>query len=261
MKRTGRKKRTAILMVFLVTALLLASDRHANRALSADSPGTIYVTDYCSDAVTAYPADADGDVAPLPPAPTGLAEPQSVALDQSGRIYAANGCDNLNSEAVVIYGKGSNGNVAPIATIGGSNTGLEEVTAVALDSTGNIYVSGDLTSGAGVAVFAPLGNSTGLLNEAPIATISGTNTGLQDPVDVVLDSMDHIFVLNVEANAVSVFSALGTSRGNLNEAPLATLSGSNTGLDVLPEGGMALDFSGNIYIPNEISAAGWSMPR
>jgi hypothetical protein len=144
MKRTGRKTRTAIVMIFLVIALLLGSDRRANRAFSADSPGTIFVTDLCSDAVTAYPANADGDVAPLPPAPTGLSYPESIAVDKNGSIYVANGCNG----AVVIYAKGSTGNAAPIATIGGSNTGLQVVSAVALDSTSNIYVSGVTASGA-----------------------------------------------------------------------------------------------------------------
>ena len=102
-----------------------------------------------------------------------------------------------------------------------------------------------------VAIFAPLGNSTGLLNEAPLATIGGTLTGFEDPKDIVLDAADHIFVVDDFQNSVSVFSPLGSGRGNLNEAPFATLSGSNTGL-AEPQS-MALDGAGNVYIPNPSS--------
>ena len=83
--------------------------------------------------MTAYPAASTGDVSALAAA-TGLSEPESVAVDENGNIYAANACNGT----VTIYAKGSNGNAAPIATIGGSNTGLELPWGIALDSKGNI---------------------------------------------------------------------------------------------------------------------------
>ena len=246
MKRTERKSRTVILTVLSVVALLLGSARHANRAFSAGSPGTMYVTNACSASVTAYPADASGDVAPLPPPQTGLAIPHSIALDANGRIYVANECAGGNAAAVVIFSMGADGNEAPLATIGGSNTGLELATAVALDSAGNIYVSGVLASGPGVAVFSPLGTSTGFLNEAPIATISGNNTGLEEALNLVLDASNDIYVVDDLQNSVSLFSPLGSNRGNLNPLPLATLRGTSTGLN-MPMG-MALDGNQNVYI-------------
>lgn len=98
---------------------------------------TLFVTDRCSYAVTAYSAGSNGDVSPLAPAPTGLSIPQFVVIDASGRIYVTNTCDG----AVTIYAGGSNGNAAPIAVIGGGNTGLSYPQGIALDSVGNIYVA------------------------------------------------------------------------------------------------------------------------
>src|SRR5208337_1676659 len=105
-----------------------------------------------------------GDIAPLSPAPPGLAKPQFVAFDKNGNFYVTNECN----ATVTIYAKGSS---VPLAIIGGSNTGLAEPEGIAVDSSsGTIYVA-DAT--AAVFVFPPLGSSTGLLNEAPTATIEG----------------------------------------------------------------------------------------
>ena len=109
----------------------------SGRAYSADSTPTLFVTDGCSRAVTAYPAASNGDISPLAPAPTGLAQPQYVAVDKNGNIYATNLC----TRTITIYTKGSKGNAAPIAIIGGSNTGLSSPEGIAVDSGGNIYVA------------------------------------------------------------------------------------------------------------------------
>ncbi len=212
----------------------------SGRAYSADSTPTLFVTDGCSRAVTAYPAASNGDISPLAPAPTGLAQPQYVAVDKNGNIYATNLC----TRTITIYTEGSKGNAAPIAIIGGSNTGLSSPEGIAVDSGGNIYVA-DLGA-ASLFVYPPLGSSTGSLNEAPTATISGSNTGLNAPVGIALDSSRNIYVADANGNSVLVYPPLGSSTGSLNEAPAATISGTNTSLGV-PQG-IALDSSRNIYV-------------
>ena len=75
-------------------------------------------------------------------------------------------------------------NESAIATISGSNTGLSSPFGVALDSSGDIYVADDGPSYNGpgsVFVYPALGSSTGVLNETPSATISGSHTGLYLP--------------------------------------------------------------------------------
>jgi len=47
-------------------------------------------------------------------------------------------------------------------------------------ASGKIYVLNIGTSA--VTAYPPLGNSTGILNEAPVALISGPKTQLRDPV-------------------------------------------------------------------------------
>jgi sugar lactone lactonase YvrE len=246
MNRYAGKVRLGVIAIFCAAALAIVGlHRSGGRAYSADPTPTLFVTDNCSNAVTAYPAASNGDVPPLAPA-TGLTSPVAVAFDASGNIYAANACTGT----ITIYARGSNGNAAPTATIGGSSTGLSAPEGIALDSTtGNIYVAdyGDGNYGSGrVLVFPPLGSSTGPLNEAPTATIYGSNTGLDYAVGIALDSSRNIYVADPGNGSVFVYPALGSSTGLLNELPIATISGANTGLN-LP-GGMALDSSGKIYV-------------
>ncbi|MGA7618511.1 hypothetical protein, partial [Candidatus Binatus sp.] len=257
MNKYGGKVRLGVITLLGVAALAMVGlHRSSGRAYSADSTPTLFVTDNCSGAVTAYPAASTGDVSPLAAA-TGLSEPESVAVDENGNIYAANACNRT----VTIYAKGSNGNAAPIATIGGSNTDLVLPTGIAVDSSGYIYVVDQFYPA--VFVYLPLGSSTGLLNESPTAVIYGSNTDLFYPVGITLDSSGKIYVTDQGDGeddippSVFVYPALSVA-GMLNEAPTATISGSNTDLEV--PFGIALDSSGKIYVTDEGAASVFVYP-
>ena len=66
-------------------------------------------------------------------------------------------------------------------------------------------------------VYPALGNSTGLLNEVPLVTISGSNTGLSYPEGIALDSSNNIYVADNSANSVFVYPA--GSNGNVAPSP------------------------------------------
>ncbi len=254
MKKYAGKVRIGVIAIFCGLAFAIVGlHRSSGRAYSGDPTPTLLVSDVCSYAVTAYSAASNGDVSPLTPVPTGLSAPQFVTIDASGNIYATNACTNT----ITIYAAGSKGDAAPIAIIGGPNTGLSDPAGIALDSNLNIYVA---NAGApGVSVYQPLGSSTGLLNEAPIATISGSNTGLTYPQGIAVDSTSgNIYVADEGATSVYVYPALGSSTGPLNEAPTATISGLDTGLSS-PEG-IALDSSLNIYVADESASSVYVYP-
>jgi sugar lactone lactonase YvrE len=221
---------------------IVGIDRSSDRAYSAGPTATIFATDVCSDAVTAYSAASNGDVSPLVPAPTGLSDPQFVAFDASGNIYVTNSC----TATVTIYPKGSNGDAAPVAVIGGSKTGLSLPGGIALDANGKIYVTDN--GATKVFVYPALGSSTGQLNEAPTATISGSKTKLTSPYGIALDSSGKIYVAD-NAGSVFVYPKLGSSTGTLNEAPTDTITGVDTGL--INPYGIALDASDNIYVADD----------
>jgi len=96
--------------------------------------------------------------------------PWDVAIDASGKIYVA----NKNTPSITVYAASPSGtlNEAPLATIAGSNTGLNGPTGVAIDASGKIYVAN--ASAATITIYAA--NPSGALNEAPLATITGINS-------------------------------------------------------------------------------------
>jgi hypothetical protein len=90
----------------------------------------------------------------------------------------------------------------------------------------------------------------GTLNQAPLATIAGQNTGLNIPTGIAVDASGNIYVANpgnaAGGGSVTVYAA--NPSGTLNEAPLATISGGSTG--VASPKGVAVAADGKIYVAN-----------
>jgi hypothetical protein len=135
-------------------------------------------------------------------------------------------------------------NEAPLATIA---TSVIVRSGIAVDASGKIYV----TSSDDSSIIVYPANPRGAINGTPLATIKGSNTGLERPGGIALDASGNIYVTNsltlpgnVIVGSINVYPA--NPVGVLNEAPLATISGSNTGLNPGPSG-IALDSSGKIY--------------
>jgi hypothetical protein len=245
----------------------------SNAALQApygiafDSRGNIYAANLIGGAsgagsVTIYPAGHRGNAAPLVTITgdhTGLGEPLGIAVDATGKIYVANligGADATGS--VTVYSPGSAGDAPPLVTIAGANTKLNSPAGITLDSAGNIYVKAfasyaDSTSFGSVLVYPPVRNSRGLLNEAPMAGISGPDTGLHYswPEGLAFDSKGNLYAVNFNypnQSTITVYP-LASGSGILDKAPIATIAGPDTQL-VNPTG-VALDKKGNIYVANE----------
>src|SRR5580704_4529795 len=123
----------------------------------------------CADNISSGPS------APQVPWPLTLVSRVQVSPAASCTTRACIYVTNEGNNSVTVYAKRANGNIAPLWTIYGSNTGLNLPVGIALDASRNIYVT---NSGANtVTVFAAGANG----NVAPIRTISGGNTGLSTP--------------------------------------------------------------------------------
>ena len=175
--------------------------------------------------ITVYPFTANGNVAPTAVIEgssalsnsTALSLPAAIALDPHNNIYVA----NLVSNAITIYAAGSNGDVAPMATLKGSNTQLGYPTGIAAVpcAAGDFYVA---NSGTATVTFYNIPNPSGTLNVAPTRTIAGSNTGLFDPWAVVADGNGNVYVANAGANTILEFGP----GANGNVAPIKTISSS-----------------------------------
>jgi sugar lactone lactonase YvrE len=153
--------------------------------LALDSAGDLYVLndnggDDKNGSITVYPPGANGNVAPkatIADKNTQLNTARGLALDSAGNIYVTNAS---GKDTVTIYAAGKFGNVAPVKIISGADTGLNLPHGIGVDSDGTIYVSNDGSDNKGVdTVTVYAAGSSG--NAKPIATISGSLTGLEKP--------------------------------------------------------------------------------
>ena len=167
----------------------IATIRGAATTLSApadvalDTSSYIYVSNNNASSgggwIAIFAPNSNGNIAParlIQGGSTGLNEPEGIALDASGNLYAANRAAN----SITVYAAGANGNVAPLRTISGSKTGLNSPTGVTVDSNGYVYVANNRTPSITVYASAATGNV------APVRTISGSSTGLNQPYGVTL---------------------------------------------------------------------------
>jgi sugar lactone lactonase YvrE len=191
--------------------------------MGVDASGKIYVA--YPGTIEVYAAHPVGTVttpiATITGSNTHLAEVHSIAFDAAGRIYAT---DNVYGIDVFAPNPVGTLNEAPVANIPrNTTTTLSYPWGIALDASGKIYT---LDTGR-ILVFPA--NPVGTVSETPLATIAGTNTGLDGGNDgMSLGPTGIIYAVNRNASTITEYSA--NPSGTLNETPIVTISGSNTGL-------------------------------
>jgi hypothetical protein len=224
--------------------------------IALDSEGNIYVTSevwnagaYAGDSVVVFSAGSKGNASPIAiiAGPhTKMRGVHSIAVDSIGSIYV--GAIEPAPVGVRIFAAGSNGDVGPRAAIGGSNTELQGANGIAVSPKGALFVgnSSPLSKGNAVIVF-PAGSNG---NVTPSAVISGDNRD-NGPVGVALNPRGNIYVLNAARFDVPANIRIYSAGSNGNVPPIATISGSNTGLDGRAVRGIALDSKENIYVTSD----------
>ena len=93
------------------------------------------------------------------------------------------------------YAVSSTGNVAPVRTIIGSNTGLTGADGILVDKSGDLYVANCTgcfqSSGSADSIFEFAPGANG--NVAPIRSITGSNTNLYGTTEIFLDAAGNIY--------------------------------------------------------------------
>lgn len=156
--------------------------------LAIDSNNLLYVANSKTATIDIFPAGSSTMQAQIGGSNTGLGGPgtsalplDTVAVDASRNVYVFDAKTATISE----FAAGAAGNVAPIRTISGSNTGL---------SGGNGFSFGLAVSKASGEIFVSNPGSNAILgfaatasgNVAPIQSIAGSATGLADPLGLAL---------------------------------------------------------------------------
>ena len=161
----------------------------------------IVVASTGNDSIRAFGRTASGDVVPLrvlSGADTGLAG----GGGQVPRVDTTNNeliVTNAFTNSVLVFTRTASGNVVPLRTIAGAATGLNVPVGVYVDEDvnlvfGNNEIGVANLSGNSILVFSRTVDG----NVAPLRTISGPLTGLNQPVQLALDRLnDEIFVVNL----------------------------------------------------------------
>jgi hypothetical protein len=133
----------------------------------------------------------------------------------------------------------SNGNIAPVSTISGTNTQLSSPQHLFLDTANDrLYVANQ--GGSSVLVFDGVSTQSGTINSAPTRAIFGNATGLVAPIDVALDPVNNLLYV---ADGTSILVFAGASTVNGNTPPVHNI---NMGVSI---GGLFLDATNNqLYV-------------
>jgi hypothetical protein len=149
--------------------------------LAIDSNNLLYVANSKTATIDIFPAGSSTMQAQIGGSNTGLVAPGTVAVDAARNVYVF----DTQTATISEFAAGAHGNVAPIRTIAGSNTGLGGGNGfsfgIAVSKTsGEIFVSNPGSN----AILGFAANATG--NSAPIQTITGSSTRLSDPLGLAL---------------------------------------------------------------------------
>jgi hypothetical protein len=151
-------------------------------------------------------------------APAGRTKAATSSCGVTHCIYVANDTGSY-ADSITVYPLNANGNVTPVQSISGANTGLSYPAGVAVDQGGNVYVTNSSYPVASITVYAPGANG----NIAPIRTIEGSSTDLHSPRGIAVNSKGEIYVADAGAQSVLVFAA----GANGNVAPSRTVPASH----------------------------------
>jgi len=220
-------------------------------SMAFDGNHNLYVSNYNpttnSSSITVFSVGSQGNVAPtlaISGSNTQLGVVSGIAVDSSLNIYVSN-CSNTSpncstgTSSILVFAKNANGNVAPMATIGGPQTLLAGPRGLGFDIAGNLWVANS-----GNASVTQYSNPSQGGNLTPKTIIQGSATNLQTPSDVIIDASSNIYVADSTQNAIYVFAASAAG----NASPIRTIQGSNTKLNA--PSGIALAADGTLYVAN-----------
>lgn len=216
------------------------------------SSSNIYVANSCNNSVTLYPIGSQGAGAPLTriigPS-TSLNQPSGLATSPgAGVFWVANKTSNSLNEYPLGLGLTGDNDIAPIARVRGSNTGLNGPDGIATDVFGNIYVANATANSVTIYSSSAIGNAV------PMATISGALTTLNNPGSIAVDENGVIYVANGAGSgtpSILEFAPVNNVTPNGNIAPTTVISGSNTAL--ANNNALAVDASSDLYVAPTIS--------
>jgi uncharacterized delta-60 repeat protein len=180
----------------------------------------------------------------------------AIAVDGSGNVYVtgiSTGSTSFSDYATVKYN--SAGQEQWAARYNGPVNGTDEAFSVAVDASGNVYVTGQSLSGSNYDYATIKYNSSGVQQWA--ARYNGPQNSIDNAAVVRVDGSGNVFVTGSSTGSGSGLD-FATVKYNSSgqEQWAARYNGTNNSDDVPSD--MALDGSGNIFITGGSSSTGSS---
>ncbi len=173
-----------------------------------------------------------GNVAPvrtIAGAATRLSSPAGIAVVGSEVFVVNYDGFGLNGRAsIAVFARNANGNVAPVRTIEGLNTGLFLPQGIVSDGFGRIYVANSYFNQPTLPGAVLAFNAADSGNVAPFLTLAGDATALCHPIEIAFDDIAHeLTVANGGGcrDAVTVYDLTKfPGAGTVNQAPVRRLA-------------------------------------
>ncbi len=182
-------------------------------AIAVDGSGNVIVAGSVSGSATGYDfavVKYDSGGAPLwarTYSDAGLFDQaNAVTVDSAGNIYATGYAANVagsntgNDYVTIKYDSG--GTRQWIATYNGAGNGDDEAKAIALDSSGNVYVTGYVTNNSSGIDFATIKYSNAGVQQQ-ILTYNGTGNGGDQAVSLAVDVNGSVYVAGTSLGATT----------------------------------------------------------
>jgi hypothetical protein len=183
----------------------------------------------------------------------------AIVGDSSGNVYVTGGSHGLGTDldyATIMYS--SAGAEQWVARYNGPAYGWDRAAAIARDSSGNVYVTGQsLGLGTDFDYATVKYDSTG--QELWVARYNGPGNGEDDAVAIVIDDSGNVYVTGQSLGADTAFDYATVKYDSAGQE--LWVARYNTGVHFLPYYGlvhaMAIDNSGNIYVTGRSPGTSW----
>ena len=176
-----------------------------------------------------------------------LGAPYGVAVDSSGNLFVADNGSGVVREILAGTGGALPGKISAFPTVITVASGFSSPYGVAIDASGNVYVS----SASSVSEIEAVG---GVIPASPTVVTLGSS--FNNPFGVAVDPSGDVFVADTYNNALKEFVA-GTGGD-----PAGTVSPASTLLTLtnvtFSPGGVAVDAHGNVFLTDRGSGV-WEM--
>ncbi len=189
------------------------------------STGTLYVSNTTQNTIEIYtpaPASSATPQYAIGGTNTTLNGPTYMAFDSAKRLYVSNASASTGISSILVFQTYATGNVLPFGTVSLAPNAVPH--GIAMIPNGGFVVAQTLAGGFftnALNIYSPFTTGASFIT----ATIAGSNTGLNNPVGVAVDSKTKIYAANSGNGTITVYatpSAAPTPSGSPTPTPTPT---------------------------------------